>query len=243
MKNKIRDILKTKIIGKKIKYYEKIDSTQLVAKEMAEKKVENGTIVITDNQENGIGTHDRKWYSEAGKNIMFTVIIYPKCNIKNLNTITVDIAKCIVITIEKIYHLKLEIKHPNDIMCNGKKLGGILTQIVTNGEDIRYLLIGIGINVNQDKFDGEIKQTATSLKIELGKMGESTRIKEKIENGKNDLVEGNDKEEGKNKIEEKSRIKGNNKIEKLGEQELDRAKIVAEFCNIFEEYCKRKEIL
>ena len=232
MKEKIENNLKTKIIGKNIKYFEKISSTQLVAKEMAEKNIENGTIVITDNQENGIGTHDRKWYSDAGKNIMFTLIIYPKCDVRNLNTITVDIAKCIVNTIEKIYHLKLEIKHPNDIMCNGKKLGGILTQIVTNGEDIRYLLIGIGINVNQEKFDGEIRETATSLKIELGKMKKSTSIKEKIEIGKNEEVEENDKEEDNNKIE------WNDK-----EQELDRSTIVAEFCNLFEEYCIQNKII
>lgn len=232
MKEKIENNLKTKIIGKNIKYFEKISSTQLVAKEMAEKNIENGTIVITDNQENGIGTHDRKWYSDAGKNIMFTLIIYPKCDVRNLNTITVDIAKCIVNTIEKIYHLKLEIKHPNDIMCNGKKLGGILTQIVTNGEDIRYLLIGIGINVNQEKFEGEIRKTATSLKIELGKMKKSTSIKEKIEIGKNEEVEENDKEEDNNKIE------WNDK-----EQELDRSTIVAEFCNLFEEYCIQNKII
>ena len=225
MKEKIENNLKTKIIGKNIKYFEKISSTQLVAKEMAEKNIENGTIVITDNQENGIGTHDRKWYSDAGKNIMFTLIIYPKCVVRNLNTITVDIAKCIVNTIEKIYHLKLEIKHPNDIMCNGKKLGGILTQIVTNGEDIRYLLIGIGINVNQEKFEGEIRKTATSLKIEIGKIKENRRIKEKKEISKNEGFEEN------------------NKIEENEEQELDRAKIVAEFCNSFEEYCIQNKII
>ena len=207
MKEKIRINLKTEIIAKNIKYFEKTNSTQLVAKEMAEEKVENGTLVITNDQENGLGTHDRKWYSEAGKNIMFTLIIYPKCDIKHLNTITVDIAKCIIDTIEKLYDFKLEIKYPNDIMYKGKKLGGILTQIVTNGEEIRYLLIGIGINVNQEQFVGEIKETATSLKIELEEIGESTRIKEGAK------------------------------------KDLDREKLVAEFCNSFEEYCIQNKII
>ena len=207
MKEKIRINLKTEIIAKNIKYFEKTNSTQLVAKEMAEEKVENGTLVITNDQENGLGTHDRKWYSEAGKNIMFTLIIYPKCDIKHLNTITVDIAKCIVDTIEKLYDFKLEIKHPNDIMYNGKKIGGILTQIVTNGEKIRYLLIGIGINVNQEQFEGEIKETATSLKIELGKIGESTKARE------------------------------------CAKKDLEREKLVAEFCNSFEEYCLQNKII
>ena len=207
MKGKIRNNLKTEIIAKNIKYFEKTNSTQLVAKEMAEEKVENGTLVITNDQENGLGTHDRKWYSEAGKNIMFTLIIYPKCDIKHLNTITVDIARCIVVTIEKLYDFKLEIKHPNDLIYIGKKVGGILTQIVTNGEKIRYLLIGIGININQEQFEGEIKETATSLKIELGKIGESTRVRE------------------------------------CAKGDLDREKIVAEFCNLFEEYCIQNKII
>ena len=168
MENKIKSFLSTKFLAKDIKFFESLESTQLTAKKMAEERVENGTIVITDNQKKGIGTHDRKWYSEKGKNILFTLIIYPKCNLKELNTITVDIAKCLIYSIEKIYNIKLDIKSPNDIIYNKKKLGGILTQIVTSGEEIKYLLIGIGINVNQEKFPDEIKDIATSLKSEFG---------------------------------------------------------------------------
>ena len=168
MENKIKNFLSTKFLAKDIKFFESLESTQLTAKKMAEERVENGTIVITDNQKKGIGTHDRKWYSEKGKNILFTLIIYPKCNLKELNTITVDIAKCLIYSIEKIYNIKLDIKSPNDIIYNKKKLGGILTQIVTSGEEIKYLLIGIGINVNQEKFPDEIKDIATSLKSEFG---------------------------------------------------------------------------
>ena len=194
MEKHIRKFLKTKIFARKIKYFETIKSTQLVAKAMAEDNVENGTIVIANNQENGIGTHDRKWYSENGKNILFTLIVYPKCSIEKLNTITVDIAKCIIQSIYNISQHKLEIKDPNDIMYNGKKIGGILTQITTSGEKIKYLLIGIGINVNQEKFPEEIRNIATSLKNEFG-------------------------------------------------EEFSREKIVAEFCNIFEEYCINESII
>lgn len=219
MKKKIEENLNTKIIGRNIKYFEKLNSTQLVARELAENNEKDGTIVITDNQEKGIGTHARKWYSESGKNIMFTLIIYPKCDIKHLNTVTVDIAKCIVNTIEKLYNFKLEIKYPNDIMYKGKKLGGILTQIITSGEEIRYLLIGIGLNINQKEFKGEIKETATSLRIELEKIKENTQKKGKIELEKNTKLEGKE------------------------EKKLDRAKIIAEFCNLFEEYCIENKII
>lgn len=168
MVKKIKKNLKTKILGKNIKYFQEINSTQLVAKQMADSKVENGTIILAENQYDGVGTHDRKWYSEAEKNILFTLILYPKCKINELSTITVDIAKCLINTVEKLYNYKLDIKNPNDIMYNSKKIGGILTQIITNGEKIKYLLIGIGMNVNQDEFPKEIENIASSLKKEFG---------------------------------------------------------------------------
>ena len=169
MKEKNESFLERKGIGKKQIYFEELESTQQEAKKMAELNVQNGTIIVTDYQTKGRGTHDRKWYSEKNKNLTFTLIIYPKCTIKELEGFTFDIAQCMKNSIEKLYGVKLDIKKPNDIMCNGKKLGGILTQIVTKGEEIKYLLIGIGVNVNSENFDEEIKNIATSLKIEFGK--------------------------------------------------------------------------
>ena len=169
MEKELEKILKTQIIAKEIFFFDKLESTQIKARKLAEEKVVNGSIVITDNQTNGIGTHDRKWHSEEGKNITFTLIIYPKCDIKDLDGITIDIAKCMIQAIYEECGHNMEIKFPNDIMCNGKKLGGILTQIVTSGKKIRYLLIGIGINVNGKEFPIEIQDIATSLEKEFGK--------------------------------------------------------------------------
>ncbi len=167
MKDKIKEKLIAKIIANEIYYFDEIDSTQKIAKEFAEKQVNNGTVILANNQIKGIGTHDRKWYSEKEKNISFTLIIYPKCEVNNLDTLTIDIAENIVKTIYELYGIKLEIKNPNDIVYNKKKLGGILTQITTIGKQIKYLLIGIGINVNSIQFQEEIKDIATSLKIEF----------------------------------------------------------------------------
>ena len=159
----------TKIIAKKILNYTEIDSTQKKARELAEANVENGTLIMTDHQTGGIGTHGRKWYSEKEKNIAFSLIIYPKCKLEQLDTITIDIAKCMVSAIEKLYGYKLNIKIPNDIIFNNKKMGGILTQIITSGEKIKYLLIGIGFNVNGENFPKELKEIATSMKKEFGR--------------------------------------------------------------------------
>lgn len=171
---------KTKIIGNNIIYFKEINSTQTKIRELAEKKVENGTVVITDNQTNGIGTHDRKWYTEKAKNLTFSMVVYPKCTVKQLDTLTIDIAKIITNAIKKLYGIKLDIKKPNDVIFNGKKIGGILTQIISSGEKIKYLLIGIGFNVNQVIFSDDIKEIATSLKFELNKEFSREDILEEI---------------------------------------------------------------
>lgn len=128
---KIQEKITSKVIASNIMYFEKMDSTQKFAKKVAEKGTKNGTMILTNNQINGIGTHERKWHSEEGKNISFTLIIYPKCAAKKLDSLTVDIAQCMVDTIFEICGVELDIKKPNDLMCNGKKIGGILTQITT----------------------------------------------------------------------------------------------------------------
>lgn len=194
MENEVKKLLKTKIVGKNIIFFDEIDSTQIQAKNLAEKNIENGTMVLTNNQLNGLGTHGRKWYSEKSNNISFTLVLYPKCSIQKLNHLTKDIAKYVVEAIDKISKIKTDIKEPNDIMLNGKKMGGILTQIITKGENIRYLLIGIGINVNSKSFPLDLEKIATSLKQQTKK-------------------------------------------------EFCKEKIIAEFCNIFEEYCIRENII
>ena len=128
---KIQEKITSEVIAKNIIYFDELGSTQKYAKKLAEEGIENGTMILTNNQIDGIGTHERKWHSEEGKNISFTLIIYPKCAISELDTLTVDIAKCIVDTVYEIYGAKLDIKKPNDLMCNGRKIGGILTQITT----------------------------------------------------------------------------------------------------------------
>lgn len=136
----------------------------------------NGTIIIADNQTDGIGTHERKWYTGVGENIALTIILYPDCNIKNLQNITVLIAECIKKAIYNLYDIKLTIKEPNDLIYNNKKIGGILTETLLNKEQVRYLLIGIGFNVEQTIFPEELTEIATSLKKENNRIYSRTDI-------------------------------------------------------------------
>ena len=160
---------RTKIIGKKIEYFKEIDSTHIYAKNIAEEKKEEGLMLLAEVQTGAIGTKGRSWYTGEGKNIAATIILYPKCKIEKLNNLTVEIAKKIRKAIYELYGYELEIKKPNDLIINRKKICGILTEVHTQGEKINYLLISFGFNVNEENFSKETKNIATSLKNETGK--------------------------------------------------------------------------
>lgn len=168
MKKEIIENVKTNYMGKNILYFEEIDSTQKKAKEIVS-EIENGTIIIAENQTEGRGTHGRKWISEKGKNIMFTLVLFPNCNIEKIQGLTILIANCLVRAIENLYKIKLNIKYPNDLMCNNKKIGGILTESISQNSIVKKIFIGIGFNVNSKKLDKEIENIATSLCLEFDK--------------------------------------------------------------------------
>ena len=157
----------TNYLVQNIEYYKEIESTHLYAKSIANKEDENGKLIIADVQKNGIGTNGRNWYTGEGKNIAMTLILKPKAKIQEYSTLTVDIAKAMQNAIKELYNIDLTIKEPNDLMLNGKKICGILTEASTAGEKINYLLISVGFNVNEVDFVEDIINTATSLKKEL----------------------------------------------------------------------------
>ncbi len=160
--------LTTKYIGRNIYYYEKLPSTQEKAKEMSSEKIKNGTIVIAEEQTAGRGTHGRTWQGNK-ENATFTIILYPKCDVSKIGELSIKIAEAICNAINEEYGHELEIKEPNDIMVNNKKIAGILTETITRGERVEELYIGIGLNINQQKFPEELQEIATSLKKEFKK--------------------------------------------------------------------------
>lgn len=159
--------LKTKFLGKNNLYYEKIDSTQSEIWRLTKKNIANGTLVMAGIQTNGLGTHGRKWYTDMENNVAFSFYIEANCNIKKIEGITIEIAETLVDIIKEKYNVKLEIKFPNDLMFNNKKIGGILTESKIIGEEVRFLIIGIGINTCQKEFNNEIKDIASSIKEEF----------------------------------------------------------------------------
>lgn len=165
--------------NQQIEYYEEIESTHLYAKNTEN---QGDKTIIAEKQTGGIGTKGRKWYTGKGKNIALTIIVHPNCEIKKLEGLTTLIAEKIQESINELYGYELQIKQPNDLILNGKKICGILTEIHTRGEKLEYLLISIGFNVNEDKFDSNTNEIATSLKKEFNKEFEREEIIIKIIN-------------------------------------------------------------
>lgn len=163
-------MVNTKKIAKEVIYYDVIDSTQQEAKRrIKENSLIDGTILIADNQTNGIGTKGRTWHTSKNENITMTMVLFPECDVKKLEGLTIKIAQIMQNTIQKLYGILLTIKEPNDLLLNGKKIGGILTESATNKEKVKHLIIGIGFNVNEINFAKEIENIATSLKKEYNK--------------------------------------------------------------------------
>ncbi len=161
--------LKTNFLGRNAIYYKKIDSTQNeIWRLIKDNKASNGTLIFADIQTMGVGTHGRTWYTDEEENIAFSFCIFMDCEIGKIEGITIDIAKIIVRIFKNKYKVELQIKEPNDIVFNGKKIGGILTQSKVICQSVKCLVIGIGINTKKEKFNNEIKNIATSIKKEFG---------------------------------------------------------------------------
>ncbi|MBD7912551.1 MULTISPECIES: biotin--[acetyl-CoA-carboxylase] ligase [Clostridium] len=165
--NDVLESLTTSNLWNDIIHFDTIDSTNKKAKELASKGAKDGTVIISEIQEAGNGRFKRIWSSPKG-GIWFSLILRP-------NIIPTECPKITQITAAAMHKTlcnlggNLEIKWPNDIILNDKKLCGILTELKCDLETVDYLIVGIGLNVNIDNFDDEICSIATSLKLELGK--------------------------------------------------------------------------
>ncbi|MBU4185830.1 MAG: biotin--[acetyl-CoA-carboxylase] ligase [Proteobacteria bacterium] len=170
--DEIRQGLSTKVFGKKnIIYLNETDSTNTRAKELAAQGAPEGTLVIAEKQTNGRGRRGRSWFSPPGGGIYFSLILRPVISPTETPRITLMTAVVAAETLISLVKLKLRIKWPNDILVNGKKLAGILTEISTEMDAVNYIIVGLGLNVNTrfEKFPQEIKENATSILIETGK--------------------------------------------------------------------------
>lgn len=166
--SEIKSRLDTKWAGREIYCYESIDSTNNAAKKAAEQGSSHGALFLAEQQISGKGRRGRNWISPSGTGIWLTILLRPKLEPSYASMLTLVAALSMSRAIEKETGLFAQIKWPNDIVVNGKKVCGILTEMSAEMEWIHYIVIGLGTNVNIEEFPKEIQDTATSLKIESG---------------------------------------------------------------------------
>ena len=152
--------LQTKVLGKRVYYFHTIDSTQNFAIELASKKIENGTIVISEKQTHGRGRLDRKWLSPSG-GIWLSLILHPEFEISVSTLFPLVASLALAIAIEQILKIKPKLKWPNDVTINDKKVAGILIDASLESGKINYLVVGVGINfkINPGEVEKMIKHT------------------------------------------------------------------------------------
>lgn len=174
--------LNTKQLGRTIDYYTTCESTQIIAADKAREGAPHGTVVIAEEQTDGRGRLDRSWNSTANKGIWMSVIIRPAISPQFAAQFTLVSAVAITQAIQEVTNLTPEIKWPNDILINGKKVTGILTELQADMDIVHSIIIGIGVNVNQEQsaFEESIQKTATSLKIENGEEIDRSLLASKI---------------------------------------------------------------
>lgn len=170
--------LKSKIIGQKIYYYDSLPSTQKTAKELALNGAVEGTIVVAEEQTSGRGRMARQWHSPKGTGIWTSFIIRPNIPIQKAPQLTLLTAVAAVRAIDSLLDVDIHIKWPNDLLINGKKVCGILTELQAEENQIQSIIIGVGINVNQsaNDFSNELRTIATSLSIESNRTVDRAKL-------------------------------------------------------------------
>jgi BirA family transcriptional regulator, biotin operon repressor / biotin---[acetyl-CoA-carboxylase] ligase len=166
----LRKRLKGNLFGKRFFHFFKIDSTNRVAMELGYAGEPEGTLVLAEEQTAGRGRAGRSWHSERGTGLYFTLLLRPKLAPAQAPLLTMLAGLSAYAAIQGLTGLTPELKWPNDLLLNEKKVGGILTEMHAEPSVVRFVIVGIGINVNQDKFPPELASIATSLRKESRKM-------------------------------------------------------------------------
>jgi BirA family transcriptional regulator, biotin operon repressor / biotin---[acetyl-CoA-carboxylase] ligase len=165
----LRQRLKGSLFGKRIYHYFKVDSTNRVALELGHAAEPEGAVVLAEEQTAGRGRAGRTWQSDRAAGIYVTLLLRPKLSPVQAPLLTMMAGLSAYAAIQAQTGLTPDVKWPNDLLLRGKKMGGILTEMHAEPTQVRFIIVGIGLNVNQEKFPEELRSVATSLRIETGK--------------------------------------------------------------------------
>ena len=176
-RTKISENLNTKTIGKEIYIFKEVMSTNTVAKFLSENDVSNGTVILSEKQSDAKGRLGKHWESPLG-GIWLSLIVNPKVDHSKIPMITLATGVAVVKTLERMGIENAEIKWPNDVLINGKKISGILTEAITKFNTIDNVIIGVGIdaNFNVDILSKELQEGTTTLDVELGHRVDENKV-------------------------------------------------------------------
>ncbi|MCI8453139.1 MAG: biotin--[acetyl-CoA-carboxylase] ligase [Lachnospiraceae bacterium] len=175
-KAEILSCMETEWAGRNVIYFADTDSTNIQARKQAEAGAPEGTLVVADRQSGGKGRRGRGWVSPSGVGIWMSLVLRPKISTLSASMLTLLMAMATAKGVSGETGLECEIKWPNDLVLNKKKICGILTEMSTEFSDIQYVVSGIGINVGQTDFAEPIREMATSLYLESGRLFQRSRI-------------------------------------------------------------------
>ena len=183
----LRACFLTRIIGRRIEYYEELESTNTEALRLALENAPEGTVVIADAQSEGRGRLDRIWESPPSLNLYLSVVLRPDIPAAASSLIPLMVGVAVADVISKYGPGPVRLKWPNDVLIDGKKICGILTEMRTKADRVHFIIVGIGVNINMRKLDFPrgIRETATSLRIltecELDRIDVAIRLFESLE--------------------------------------------------------------
>jgi len=165
----LRQRLKGSLFGKRIYHFFKVDSTNRVAMELGHAGEPEGAVILGEEQTAGRGRAGRKWHSERATGIYVTLLLRPKLAPVQAPLLTMMAGLSARTAIQAQTGLPVDLKWPNDLLVSGRKVGGILTEMHAEPGQVRFVIVGIGLNVNQERFPAEAGGGATSLRVEGGR--------------------------------------------------------------------------
>lgn len=169
--------LRTSFVGREIVYRDSLESTNSLSYSLALRNASEGTVVVAESQEAGKGRLQRPWFSPYAKNLYISVIFRPRLHPSRIYPLTFMSSLAVFDTLASI-GIQAQLKWPNDVLVHGKKICGTLTELSTEADAVRFVVIGIGFNVNMKRIEliEEIRTTATSLLMETKKTFERARV-------------------------------------------------------------------
>ena len=189
--NLVQANLKTRLLGQKIEYYTRLESTNSEAWELIREGAKSGTLVVTDNQFKGKGREDRVWSSAPDKGITFSLVLFTELEAKLSGWFPILTGVAVHKALSSFHSIPM-LKWPNDLILGGKKVGGILCESKVKHNRLHKVVIGVGLNVNEtiEDFDVDLRSSATSMHIHASKFYQRERVLAEILNNLEPLIDG-----------------------------------------------------